>query len=189
LTTKHSYRCIFVVGLQCAGKTTFLEIAHDSGFGVAEWSDIFRQGLQTDQIDRAIMFDNIGQLVALKGIDYYPNLMYDRLCQSGRNEHVVSGARNPNELKYFRSLYQKSKVLWISTNYMARFQRAAVLGRGDQNGDLRSFLKNDFHELAGGLAHIASEQADDILFNDSDYSDYRRSVMEYLESLSQEGDE
>jgi hypothetical protein len=157
LTTDHLYRCIFVLGLQCAGKSAFLDIARNKGFGVAEWSDMLRQDLQTDKIDRSIVFDDVGQLVVLKGVEYYPTLIYEHLCQSGCSGHIVSCARNPDELKYFRSLYQWSKVLWISTNYIARFQRAVVRGRGDQSSDLQSFLKHDFHEMAGGLAQIASE--------------------------------
>lgn len=180
LSTKGLSVCIFVVGLQCAGKSAFLEIARDCGFAVAEWSAMVRQDLQADQNDRSLFFDNVSQRVASKGVEYYPNLIYNHLRQSGRNEHVVSGARNPNELKYFRSLYLWPKVIWISANYLARFQRVTMRSREDQRSDLQLFLKDDFHELAGGLAEIAAEQVDDILFNDSNYSDYERNVMDYL---------
>jgi len=188
MTDQKLCKCIFIVGLQCAGKSSFIEIAHDNGLCVAEWSDMLRNDLYASTGNRSRRFDNVGQLVAEKGIEYYPNLIYKHLSESGCDKHIVSGARNPQELKYFRSLYSWSKVLWISTNYIARFHRAIMRGRADKRIDLDTFLRDDFHELAGGLAQIASEIVDDILFNDGNYDEYKKEVTAYLRNLSK-GDE
>jgi dephospho-CoA kinase len=179
---KNLNSCIFIVGLQGSGKSTFLEIARGLGYSVADWGNILREDLNYTISDRSRAFDYVGEVIESVGVEHYPKLIFDKLCSTGRTFHVVAGPRNPLELRYFRTLYKDSKVIWISTNYLLRYRRSADRCQHNHTPSLKTFLIHDFHELASGLAEIAS-QADDIILNDGSMENFHRCCNDFLENF------
>ena len=173
-------KCIFIVGLSCAGKSEYGNVAESLGYPLAEWSFFVKKDLLDSIAPRRDAHQSVGKLVAQKGFEYYPRKIFEKLSESGANEHVVSGARNPKELLKFRSFYDASCVVWVSATYRIRYQRNLMRNRGDAELSVEEFLASDFHELKGGLAEIAAEQVDDILFNDESLADFRRRASEHI---------
>lgn len=181
-------RGIFIVGLPCAGKSIYGSIAESMGYAFAEWSSIVKKDLFDPITPRHEVHQSIGKLVAQKGVDYYPRKILETLTKCGATEHVVSGARNPHELLKFRSFYDASLVVWISSTYLIRFRRSITRNRCDADLSIKEFLASDFYELNGGLAEIAAKQVDVILFNDCDFSDFSQMVsaqiLEFFTAVS-----
>jgi hypothetical protein len=123
----------------------------------------------------------------LKGTSYYPKRIFDRLSASNGSVHIVAGARNPEELRHLRDYYSSFRVVWISSHYLARYQRCTRRRRADMPTSLEDFVRLDIYELAHGLASIAYDFHCDIIFNDTTLEEYEGKVLEYLDSYSDSG--
>lgn len=175
--------CLAIVGLPGAGKSEFLQIASNNGFSCLEWSEIISPDLKQIVSNRDKIHEAAARLVQLKTESYYPAKIFKILNNQKSSYHAVSGARNPNELKYLLQNYSSFKVVWISSNYLSRFNRSIRRGRVNRAVDLEAFVREDIYELAHGLAEIACSLIDDILFNDSSLSTYKQVVIEYLDGI------
>lgn len=176
--------CIAVVGLPGAGKSEFLKLAIENEFVGLEWSAILSKDLKSESLPRQEAHKAAEIMVQSRGISYYPKKIFEKLCTTEATGHIVSGARNPRELECLLSYYSESRVVWISSNYLARFSRYNVRQRMNRKIDLAGFLREDMYELSHGLAEIAHSLADDILFNDSGLDEYRKDILSYLGNIS-----
>lgn len=176
--------CIAVVGLPGAGKSEFLKLAIENEFTGLEWSAILSKDLKSGSLTRQEAHKATEIVVQSRGISYYPEKIFEMLCTTDGIGHIVSGARNPRELECLLSYYSESRVVWISSNYLARFSRCNARQRMNKKIDLAEFLHEDMYELSHGLAEIAHSLANDILFNDSGLDEYRKVILSYLGNIS-----
>lgn len=179
--------CLAIVGLPGAGKSEFLRLAAEKGFACLEWRDILTPDLELGIIDRRKMHEAAARLVQSKGVSYYPRKIFETLSIQQGIGHAVSGARNPRELQCLHSYYSFFRVVWISSYYLARFERCVKRRRAEEASNLEEFIREDMYELAHGLAEIACFLTDDILFNDGDLATYREAVLTYVGRLSTRG--
>jgi dephospho-CoA kinase len=174
------YRGIAVVGLPGSGKSTFLAWAEECGAGVAEWSEFVLRGLSNEPADRAQAYNLAEMLVASRGVEFYPQQIFDGLSATGRSFHVISGARNPAELDCLERLYAQFDVVWISSNYIARFERGRSRSGIHHSDDLHEFVRTDLVELAGGLASIGARKTNSIMLNDDSLREFEQHATAYL---------
>ena len=173
-----------LVGLQCAGKTTFLAEAEKQGCTTLEWSAVIYDDLGcTIAEDRTQWFKYIGQRVKEKGPTYYPNIIFHRLIAKTGEVHVVSGARNPTELAALLGMYSHTVVIWIEADATKRFYRAKMRSRRDTKSKFIEFIRNDHEELRGGLADIFTQYVTYYIVNNSSSEKFRTDIIGVLERL------
>ncbi len=150
-------RCIVAAGLQCAGKTSFLQVARQGGAATLEWSDLLKRELGPPAVaSRAERFEQISNVIRERGYSYYPKLAYASLITVSALFHVVSGARNPLELEELAKHYTQTTIVWVEADASIRYSRMNHRNRSDQIDSFESFLKYDYMELRSGLCEIAS---------------------------------
>lgn len=173
-----------VAGLQCAGKTNFIRVAKDQGCAVLEWSEVIYcdLGHPTDE-DRTQWFKNVGQRVKEKGPSYYPRMIFQKLMNELSKIHVVSGARNPNELKELLGMYSHTAVVWIESDAIERNRRVQTRGRHDASNSYMDFIRHDNEELSGGLAEIAAKYVTDHIVNNDSFEIFERKIICLLDDL------
>jgi len=176
-------RGIAVVGLPSSGKSTFLTWAEECGAGVAEWSEFILRGLPKQPADRTQAYNVAEMLVARRGVGFYPQQIFDSLSATGRRFHVISGARNPAELDCLEKLYVRFGVVWISSNYMARFERSRFRSGIHRSEELDQFIRADLVELAGGLASIGARKTNTIILNDQSLRAFEQDAAACLDVM------
>jgi adenylate kinase len=173
-----------VVGLQCAGKTTFLLEAKKQGCVTLEWSEVIYDDLGcTIADDRTQWFKFIGQRVKEKGPTYYPNIIFQRLIAKKGAVHVLSGARNPTELAVLLGMYSHTEVIWIESDATKRFRRSKTRSRRDTQKDFIEFIRHDHEELRGGLAKILRQYVTCYIVNNASNEKFMRDIIALLERL------
>lgn len=173
-----------VAGLQCAGKTSFIRVAKDQSCAVLEWSEVIYDdfGHPTDE-DRTQWFKNVAQRVKEKGPTYYPGMIFRKLTKEVSEIHVVSGARNPNELRELLGMYSQSAVVWIETDAAERYRRVKTRARHDASNSIVDFIRHDNVELSGGLAEIASKFATYHIVNNGSVETFEKKIIYLLDDL------
>lgn len=173
-----------IAGLQCAGKTTFLREAEKQGCSTLEWSEVIYDDLRADMAeDRTQWFKYVGQKVKEKGPTYYPKIIFKRLIEKMGELHVVSGARNPNELAVLIGKYSHTVVIWIEADATKRFRRAKMRSRRDTKNKFIEFIRNDHEELRGGLAEILTQYVTHYIVNNSSNEKFRNDIIGVLDCL------
>ena len=175
---------IATVGLPGSGKSTFASVAGELGFVWVEWSDVLRVDLVPEPTSREQAFCLAAELVQLKGAAFYPEKIYHGLSKSSGVGHVISGARNAEELMHLKAFYKLFRTVWVVASYQNRFERCTQRRGLHRSADLEAFLRNDMFELQHGLAELFCVCVDDIVLNDSSLDDFRWTVQDYLNSLT-----
>jgi len=171
-----------VVGLPGAGKSTLLACAAKQKAACVEWSKVLAVDIEAATTDRTQAHMAAGDLVRSRGENYYPTKIFQTLNTSGATCHVVSGARNPRELDCLKRCYSRFRVVWVSANYLARFERCSRRMGLHGTNDLEDFLRKDMYELSHGLAEVFCTQVDDILFNDRSLDAFGNAADAYVAS-------
>jgi dephospho-CoA kinase len=179
---------LFVTGLSCSGKGEFLNIARSMSLLCIEWSQVLGSILEcygrAESREKALnMIENI---VKEKGTAYFPNrilISISKQIADSPNKYkgvVVSGARNPEEIRILARSFVRSLVVILHANYYVRYQRSKKRGRTKDPIDIERFVQNDFGELHTGIAEIADEMAQKFIFNDGEFSEFTIQVKELL---------
>lgn len=180
--------CIIVTGLQCSGKTSFLKEALRQDCVGVEWSEVIYEDIgRPNKQNRTEWLKCVCQRVASKGIDYYPSMIYQNLTSKGHGIHVVSGARNSNELDMLLRMYSHTAVVWVETDTTIRLSRAKTRARRDAPLDLLEFIRHDHEELINGLAEIGSQQITHCIVNNDSYESYSQSISDFLKNVKEKG--
>jgi len=181
---------LFVTGLPCSGKTEFVNVARTMPLLCIEWSQVLKEVLSTyrEATDRETALKLVEDIVKEKGFSYFPerilhliNRQLERLSGTYQGV-VVSGARNPTELQTLAKPFAKSLVVMLCADYHARYQRSKERGRTKDPMNIEEFIWNDFAELNTGIATIADELAQELIFNDGELAEFAAQVRSLLVS-------
>ena len=181
---------LFVAGLPCSGKTEFVNVAETMPLLCIEWSQVLREALSSYRkaTDRGTALKLVEDIVKEKGSSYFPERILhviNRQLESSPGTYqgvVVSGARNPTELQILAKLFAKSLVVMLCADYHTRYQRSKERGRTKDPTNIEEFVRNDFAELNTGIATIADELAQELIFNDGELAEFAAQVRSLLAS-------
>jgi len=177
---------LVVVGLPCAGKTEFARVAAQAGLLCIEWSAVLKETLSSATSDRDQFLGSVERAVSAYGTAHFPAQIVatinNRLQQSREyREVVVSGARNPAEIKALMKHFTRSEVLMVHASYQRRFERCKKRQRHGDPIELTDFVRSDLREYRSGLDQIGSDLATVFLFNDDELADFHNEVQSFLD--------
>ncbi len=181
---------LFVTGLPCSGKTEFLNIARSMPLLCIEWSQVLGDVLEDYRRveSREKTLNVVEAIVKEKGTAYFPGtilLSISKQIADSPTKYqgvVVSGARNPEEIRILAKSFARSLVVMLCADYHARYQRSKERSRAKDPVDIERFVRNDFAELHTGIAAIADKMAQELIFNDGELSEFTTQVKELLKS-------
>lgn len=185
---------LFVIGLPCSGKTEFLNIARSMPILCIEWSEVLEQELRNyrEARKRGDALKAIENIVTKKGVSYFPEKIIQFINSQIENSQViyrgivVSGARNPEEIRFLAKSFSRSLVVTLFAGFYTRYGRSKSRGREKDPVEMEEFVRNDFSELNTGIAAIADVMAQALIFNDGELSEYTTKVRNLLESFFSE---
>ena len=175
---------IAVIGLTCAGKTTFGEFLSKYGYEHIEASSILRilQGSDLAPNSRAGYFQAITTLssegwdvIARRAIDLYERSIESGIC--------ITGLRTVEELEFLARRFSDLIVVLVEAPAQMRFERYMNRDRAGDDASLTRFREREHEHASFGLISIADHCATIQILNDSTFGD-----LELLaERLAQDG--
>jgi dephospho-CoA kinase len=177
---------LVVVGPPCAGKTEFTRVAAQAGLLCIEWSAVLEETLSGTTSDRDRFLRSVERAVSSYGTTHFPaqivTLIKNRLQQSQEYRGiVVSGARNPAEIRALLKHFTRSEVLMVQASYQRRFERCNKRQRQGDPTELAEFLRSDLREYRSGLAEIGSDLVTVFLFNDDELPRFQNEAQSFLD--------
>lgn len=172
---------IGLTGKNGSGKGEVAKVLVEGGFEAFSLSDILREemGLRGVEITRENLIEWGRRLRAEYGLDYLARRVAERFTL-GLNQ-VVDSIRNPEEVKYLRSLGNFFLVL-VEAPLEVRFARIQKRARPGDPTDLEEFRRCEERELIS--EDPAAQQLlqtfamrDFVIENDSDLADLRAKVV------------
>lgn len=175
---------IAVIGLTCAGKTTFGEFLSKYGYEHIEASSVLRilQGSDLAPNSRAGYFQAITTLssegwdvIARRAIDLYERSIESGIC--------ITGLRTVEELEFLARKFSDLIVVLVEAPAQMRFERYMNRDRVGDDVSLTRFREREHEHASFGLISIADHCATIQILNDSTFDD----LEAVAEVLAQDG--
>ena len=175
---------IAVIGLTCAGKTTFGEFLSKYGYEHIEASSVLRilQGSDLAPNSRAGYFQAITTLssegwdvIARRAIDLYERSIESGIC--------ITGLRTVEELEFLARKFSDLVVVLVEAPAQMRFERYMNRDRVGDDASLTRFREREHEHASFGLISVADHCATIQILNDSTLGD----LEGLAELLAQDG--
>ena len=172
-----------VIGLKCAGKTTFADyLATREGVRSVEGSTVFRSlaakyGRDVSNPKPAIEF-----LTGI-GMDAVAREIATGIDSSMLPINVVSGLRTIEDLVFFRRKFPRAYVIWVDADVRLRFERHLARGRDKEITTLEGFEAQDKQQQSCGLMRVTPELANTVIVNDGSMLQYQRKIDDILAAV------
>ena len=175
---------VAVIGLTCAGKTTFGEFLSKYDYEHIEASSILRilQGSNLAPNSRAGYFQAITTLssegwdiIARRAIDLYERSLESGIC--------ITGLRTVEELEFLARKFPDLIVVLVEAPAQMRFERYMNRDRAGDDASLTRFREREHEHASFGLISIADHCATVQILNDATFGH----LEDLAKRLAQEG--
>ncbi|MEM3536248.1 MAG: AAA family ATPase [Candidatus Bathyarchaeia archaeon] len=144
---------IGLTGMPGAGKSVFVNVAKDNGYGVVVMGDVVREEAKGRGL--ALTPENLGKVMLELRREEGENVIAKRCVPKVENvkerKVVVDGIRSLKEVEEFKSHFPKFTLIAIHASPETRFRRLYHRRRSDDPKDWEIFNKRDMRELSVGL--------------------------------------
>jgi len=175
---------IGVTGMPGSGKGVVREIVREYGFPVVVMGDEVRAEAARRNLEPTP--ENLGKLMLQIRAEEGPGVLARRCIPKIRaldaEVVVVDGLRSPHEVKEFRKVFPKFKVIAIHASPKTRFQRLLRRGRSDDPKDWKTFYMRDQRELSVGIGEVIAT-ADYMIVNEGSIEELEAQLKQIIKKV------
>ncbi len=175
---------IGVTGMPGSGKGVVREIVREYGFPVVVMGDEVRAEAARRNLEPTP--ENLGKLMLQIRAEEGPGVLARRCIPKIRaldaEVVVVDGLRSPHEVKEFRKVFPKFKVIAIHASPKTRFQRLLRRGRSDDPKDWETFYMRDQRELSVGIGEVIAT-ADYMIVNEGSIEELEAQLKQIIKKV------
>lgn len=176
-------RGLLVIGMTCAGKTTFAEIAEQNhNYTFIEASGIVRSLWESD--DGSLSLGEFAKrLFEESGSDLIAQNIIDHFGDALSGSFVISGFRLLEEIEVIRQAESEVEVVLVEAAERTRYGRELARGgrKGERStGTIEEYLLEDQAQWGFGLLRVARDVADTIVTNEGTLAQYANQVEAIL---------
>ncbi len=169
-----------LTGRRGSGKTIFLDIAKNLGFGTLELSTVVFELMKKANIEATS--ENTGkfaeELRKKEGRDAVAKRVLPYMEGLGKDIVVCSGVRSPEELIFFRSKYP-TILIEIRSDERIRFERILKRSRPSDPKTWEAFLAREASEKRLGVEDVI-KMADIVIENNETIEAFEEKVERFL---------
>lgn len=167
VSDKEPLLVIGVTGMPGAGKDTVREIVREYGFPIVIMGDEVRAEAARRNIEPTP--ENLGKLMLQIRAEEGPEAIAKRCISKIRALDarivIVDGLRSPHEVREFKRVFPRFKIMAIHASPETRFKRLLKRGRSDDPKDWETFCARDQRELSVGIGEVIA-MADYMIVNE-----------------------
>ena len=175
---------IGVTGMPGSGKGVVREIVREYGFPVVVMGDEVRAEAARRNLEPTP--ENLGKLMLQIRAEEGPGVLARRCIPKIRaldaEVVVVDGLRSPHEVREFRKVFPKFKVIAIHASPKTRFQRLLRRGRSDDPKDWETFYMRDQRELSVGIGEVIAT-ADYMIVNEGSIEELEAELKQIIKKV------
>lgn len=172
---------IGVTGMPGAGKDAFREIVREYGFPIIVMGDEIRAEAARRNLEPTP--DNLGKLMLQIRAEEGPEVLAKRCVSKIKaldaRVVIVDGLRSPHEVREFKRVFPRFKVIAIHASPETRFKRLLKRGRSDDPKDWETFYARDQRELSVGIGEVIAT-ADYMIINEGTLGQLRREIKRVI---------
>ena len=172
-------RLLIITGRKAAGKTEFAHIFKEQNVPTIEMSDFIYQEMRRQgrfTMDAIEVGKFAKELRDKKGRDIVARLAWEHIKKLPNELVVVSGARSPEEIEFFRTVAH-AITLKIHADDQIRYKRIVERGREGDVLTYEEFLKKEELEDKLGLSQIIPDL---ILENNGTFKEFKEKSLRFL---------
>lgn len=175
---------IGVTGMPGAGKDTFRKIVQEYGFPVIVMGDEIRAEAARRNLEPTP--ENLGKLMlqirAEEGPETLAKRCVPKIKALNARVVIVDGLRSPHEVREFKRVFSRFKVVAIHASPKTRFKRLLNRGRSDDPKDWETFYMRDQRELSVGLGEVIAT-ADYMIVNEGTMEQLGREIKRVIRKV------
>jgi dephospho-CoA kinase/inosine/xanthosine triphosphate pyrophosphatase family protein len=165
-----------VLGMTCAGKTTFGDYADTLGFQVIDASSVVRLLAERHNLVDASSYITAKNVLQKLGPDCVARAICEEFVSDRARGLVICGFRTMEEVDYVRSIYPTSKIVWIDSSERTRLERAIQRNRPGAPSDIADLRQIDREQMQFGLLNVGREICSLRIENEGMFSDFHAQI-------------
>ncbi|NPA22134.1 MAG: hypothetical protein GXN92_00960 [Candidatus Micrarchaeota archaeon] len=172
-------RLLIITGRKAAGKTEFAKLFKEQGIPTVEMSDFIYQEMRKQghfTMDAIEVGKFAKELRDKKGRDIVARLAWDYIKTLDSELVVVSGARSPEEIDFFRKVANPITLL-VRADDDIRYKRIVERAREGDVLTYEEFLKKEELEDKLGLSQIIPDL---IIENNGTFREFKEKALRFL---------
>ena len=173
-----------VTGMPGSGKGVVREIVREYGFPVVVMGDEVRAEAARRNLEPTP--ENLGKLMLQIRAEEGPGVLARRCIPKIRaldaEVVVVDGLRSPHEVREFKKVFPRFKVIAIYASPKTRFQRLLRRGRSDDPKDWETFYMRDQRELSVGIGEVIAT-ADYMIVNEGSIEELKAQLKQIIKKV------
>lgn len=170
---------ILVTGMPGAGKDEFINVAKNFGFSDVHMGNTVRKYAVENGIE--LSDHEVGAYASQEREKHGMHIWAQRtsLYVEGKENMIIDGVRNYEELEYFQKKFRNLSVVAIFANRKDRLSRIMKRNRPDDVKSEQELLDRDRRELSWGLGNLIV-LADYMIVNDSTLDVFKERTADFL---------
>lgn len=180
----YPYIIIGITGMPGAGKDAVREIVREYGFPIIVMGDEIRAEAARRNLEPTP--ENLGKIMLEIRAEEGPEVLAKRCIQKIKALNarvvVVDGLRSPHEVREFKRVFPRFKVIAIHASPKTRFKRLLRRGRSDDPKDWETFYMRDQRELSVGIGEVIAT-ADYMIVNEGSMEHLKREIRRIIRKV------
>jgi dephospho-CoA kinase len=170
---------LLVTGMPGAGKDEFINVASNFGFMDVHMGNTVRKYAVENGIE--LSDHEVGLYATQEREKHGKHIWAQRTCLyiEGKENIIIDGVRNYEELEYFQKKFSTLSVVAIFANRSDRLNRIMKRNRPDDIKSEQGLLERDSRELSWGIGNVIA-LADYMIVNDSTLEVFKERTAEFL---------
>jgi len=177
---------IGLAGMPGAGKSAFVAVAKEKGYGTVVMGDVVREEAARRRLEPTP--ENLGRIMLelrqTEGKSVIAKRCLSKVDVAKEQKIVIDGIRSLNEVEEFKMHFAKFTLVGIHSSPETRFRRLYRRQRSDDSEDSSIFHERDVRELSVGLGNVIA-MSEYIIVNEETLEVVKGKAREVLAKVEQ----